>query len=47
MDVTLTLNSGNASQLVFGGIGKGKIYSPKQNELLNSLSGMLALGKLF
>ncbi|KAF9239493.1 OPT oligopeptide transporter protein-domain-containing protein [Melanogaster broomeanus] len=35
---------GNASQLVFGGVGKGQHYSVKQGELLNSLSGMLALG---
>ncbi|KAF8552612.1 OPT superfamily oligopeptide transporter [Imleria badia] len=35
---------GNASQLVFGGVGKGQYYSVKRGELLNSLSGMLALG---
>ncbi|KAF8841630.1 OPT superfamily oligopeptide transporter [Paxillus ammoniavirescens] len=35
---------GNASQLVFGGVGKGQHYSVKRGELLNSLSGMLALG---
>lgn len=35
---------GNASQLIFGGIGKGQGYSVKRGELLNSLSGMLALG---
>ena len=37
--------SGNASQLVFGGLAKGQHYSVKRGELLNSLSGMLALGK--
>ncbi|KAJ8592368.1 OPT superfamily oligopeptide transporter [Rhizopogon salebrosus TDB-379] len=35
---------GNASQLIFGGIGKGRGYSIQRGELLNSLSGMLALG---
>ncbi|KAG1821375.1 OPT oligopeptide transporter protein-domain-containing protein [Suillus variegatus] len=35
---------GNASQLIFGGIGKGQGYSVQRGELLNSLSGMLALG---
>ncbi|OJA20547.1 hypothetical protein AZE42_07075 [Rhizopogon vesiculosus] len=35
---------GNASQLIFGGIGKGRGYSVQKGELLNSLSGMLALG---
>ncbi|KAH7882089.1 OPT oligopeptide transporter protein-domain-containing protein [Phlebopus sp. FC_14] len=35
---------GNASQLVFGGVGKGQHYPAKRGELLNSLSGMLALG---
>ncbi|EGN94830.1 hypothetical protein SERLA73DRAFT_114279 [Serpula lacrymans var. lacrymans S7.3] len=35
---------GNASQLVFGGVGKGRHYSVRRGELLNSLSGMLALG---
>ncbi|KAF8432214.1 OPT oligopeptide transporter protein-domain-containing protein [Boletus edulis BED1] len=34
---------GNASQLVFGGVGKGQNYSFKRGELLNVLSGMLAL----
>ncbi|KIJ08156.1 hypothetical protein PAXINDRAFT_164509 [Paxillus involutus ATCC 200175] len=32
---------GNASQLVFGGVGKGQHYSVKRGELLNSLSGCL------
>ncbi|KAH0839377.1 OPT oligopeptide transporter protein-domain-containing protein [Lanmaoa asiatica] len=36
---------GNASQLVFGGVGKGQNYSLKRGELLNLLSGMLALGR--
>ncbi|KIJ61696.1 hypothetical protein HYDPIDRAFT_31028 [Hydnomerulius pinastri MD-312] len=35
---------GNASQLVFGGVGKGQHYAVQRGELLNSLSGMLALG---
>ncbi|KAF8553841.1 hypothetical protein OG21DRAFT_1477176 [Imleria badia] len=42
-NITPVTAIGNASQLVFGGVGKGNNYSPKQNELLNSLSGMLAL----
>ncbi|OJA20544.1 hypothetical protein AZE42_07076 [Rhizopogon vesiculosus] len=35
---------GNASQLIFGGLGRGQNYSIKRGELLNLLSGMLTLG---
>ncbi|KAF9239494.1 hypothetical protein BU15DRAFT_61998 [Melanogaster broomeanus] len=35
---------GNASQLIFGGLGKGQNYAVKRGELLNLLSGMLTLG---
>jgi OPT family oligopeptide transporter len=35
---------GNASQLVFGGLGRGQNYAVKRGELLNLLSGMLTLG---
>ncbi|KAG1732693.1 OPT oligopeptide transporter protein-domain-containing protein [Suillus paluster] len=35
---------GNASQLIFGGLGKGQNYAIKRGELLNLLSGMLTLG---
>ncbi|KAJ8592372.1 OPT superfamily oligopeptide transporter [Rhizopogon salebrosus TDB-379] len=35
---------GNASQLIFGGLGRGQNYAVKQGELLNLLSGMLTLG---
>ncbi|KAH7915483.1 OPT oligopeptide transporter protein-domain-containing protein [Hygrophoropsis aurantiaca] len=35
---------GNASQLIFGGLGKGRGYSVQRGELLNTLSGLLALG---
>ncbi|KAG1838579.1 OPT oligopeptide transporter protein-domain-containing protein [Suillus subalutaceus] len=34
---------GNASQLVFGGLGRGQNYSVQRGELLNLLSGMLTL----
>ncbi|KAG2143911.1 OPT oligopeptide transporter protein-domain-containing protein [Suillus cothurnatus] len=34
---------GNASQLIFGGLGRGQNYSIKRGELLNLLSGMLTL----
>ncbi|KAG0709867.1 OPT oligopeptide transporter protein-domain-containing protein [Suillus ampliporus] len=37
---------GNASQLIFGGLGRGQGYTVKRGELLNSLSGMLTLGKM-
>ncbi|KAG2151124.1 OPT oligopeptide transporter protein-domain-containing protein [Suillus bovinus] len=35
---------GNASQLIFGGLGRGQNYAVKRGELLNLLSGMLTLG---
>ncbi|KAG0706280.1 OPT oligopeptide transporter protein-domain-containing protein, partial [Suillus ampliporus] len=35
---------GNASQLIFGGLGRGQNYAIKRGELLNLLSGMLTLG---
>ncbi|KAG1821376.1 OPT oligopeptide transporter protein-domain-containing protein [Suillus variegatus] len=35
---------GNASQLIFGGLGRGRNYSVQRGELLNLLSGMLTLG---
>ncbi|KAG2344576.1 OPT superfamily oligopeptide transporter [Suillus weaverae] len=34
---------GNASQLIFGGLGRGQNYAIKRGELLNLLSGMLTL----
>ncbi|KAG1800107.1 OPT oligopeptide transporter protein-domain-containing protein [Suillus subaureus] len=34
---------GNASQLIFGGLGRGQNYAVKRGELLNLLSGMLTL----
>ncbi|KAG1732694.1 OPT oligopeptide transporter protein-domain-containing protein [Suillus paluster] len=37
---------GNASQLIFGGLGRGQNYAVKRGELLNLLSGMLTLGKV-
>ena len=37
--------TGNASQLIFGGLGRGQNYSVKRGELLNLLSGMLTLGE--
>jgi hypothetical protein len=37
--------TGNASQLVFGGLGRGQNYTAQRGELLNLLSGMLTLGK--
>jgi len=43
-DINPVTSIGNASQLVFGGIAKGRGYSVAKGELLNSLSGMLALG---
>lgn len=35
---------GNASQLIFGGVSRGRHLSVPDNQRLNSLTGMIALG---
>jgi hypothetical protein len=35
---------GNASQLILGGVAKGRQISVKSAQLLNSVSGIVALG---